>query len=412
MQPLPGLSNLREGRLGAIALRTITPYVAGDHAPHARPAETGLTGDMAERRALSTPMSVSAGFTPSGTSAVRVWLYAVAALIFAMVSLGGATRLTGSGLSITEWQPIIGAVPPLSDAAWHDAFEKYKQIPQYEHVNRGMSLGAFKLIYWWEWTHRFLGRLIGVVFLVPFLYFLASGHLGRPLIWKLSGIFALGGLQGFLGWYMVASGLADRISVSQYRLALHMTLAVAIFGAALWVALSLGAPPRGERPTAPMFRLRAEAAVIAALVLLQVAAGAFVAGLKAGSGWNTWPLMDGAVVPQGLGALSPWWMNLFENALTVQFNHRLLAYAIAVAVGWHLWSLLRSNPDRPTKTSALVLAGAVLAQIVLGIWTLLVHVPIPLALLHQAGAVALFGAALWHWHRLGHSRPVADITPL
>ena len=372
------------------------------------PPETGLTGAvMAQQRAFPAPVGLAA---PT-SKAVRLWLYAVAALIFAMVSLGGATRLTGSGLSITEWQPIIGAVPPLSDAAWHEAFEKYKQIPQYEHVNRGMSLAAFKLIYWWEWTHRFLGRLIGVVFLVPFLYFLASGHLGRALIWKLSGIFALGGLQGFLGWYMVASGLADRVSVSQYRLALHMTLAVAIFGAALWVALSLGAAPRGERPTAPWFPLRVEAATIAALVLLQVAAGAFVAGLKAGSGWNTWPLMDGAVVPQGLGAISPWWANLFENALTVQFNHRLLAYALAAAVAWHLWSLLRSNPNGPLRASGLVLAGAVLAQVLLGIWTLLAHVPIPLALLHQAGAVAVFGVALRHWHRLGHSRPVADITP-
>ena len=177
-----------------------------------------------------------------------------------------------------------------------------------------------------------------------------------------------------------------------------MTLAVAIFGAVLWVALSIGSP-RAER-AARQFRLRAEAAGVAALVLLQVAAGAFVAGLKAGAGWNTWPLMDGALVPQGLGALSPWWANLFENALTVQFNHRLLAYAIAVAVAWHLWSLLRSTSDAAAKMSGLVLTGAVLAQIVLGIWTLIANVPIPLALLHQAGAVAVFGAALWHWHRL------------
>ena len=242
--------HLREGRFGVIAPRSITPYVAGDHAPHSVPPETGLTGAMAERRALSAPVGLSA----PATSSVRVWLYAVAALIFAMVSLGGATRLTGSGLSITEWQPIIGAVPPLSDAAWHDAFEKYKQIPQYEHVNRGMSLAAFKLIYWWEWTHRLLGRLIGVVFLVPFLYFLAMGQLARPLIWKLAGIFALGGLQGFIGWYMVSSGLAERISVSQYRLAVHMTLAVALFGAVLWVALSLG-PARSERAAAPAARI-------------------------------------------------------------------------------------------------------------------------------------------------------------
>jgi heme a synthase len=345
-------------------------------------------------------MSASVGLAAPGTGAVRAWLYVVAALIFLMVSLGGATRLTGSGLSITEWQPIIGTVPPLSDAAWQQAFAKYKQIPQYGLVNPGMSLAAFKLIYWWEWTHRFLGRLIGVVFLVPFLYFLAAGQLTRPLMWRLAGIFALGGLQGFIGWYMVSSGLAERVSVSQYRLALHMTLAVAIFGAVLWVALSLGQTSRRGRAAEPAGWRRAEAAGIAVLVLLQVAAGAFVAGLKAGSGWNTWPLMDGALIPQGLGAVSPWWANLFENALTVQFNHRLLAYAIAAAVGWHLWMLLQQTSDSPARRSVLALGGAVLAQIALGILTLLAHVPIPLALLHQAGAVAVFAAALWHWHRL------------
>jgi cytochrome c oxidase assembly protein subunit 15 len=332
--------------------------------------------------------------------AVRLWLLVVAALIFAMVSLGGATRLTGSGLSITEWQPIMGAVPPLSEAAWLEAFEKYKQIPQYELVNRGMSLGAFKLIYWWEWTHRFLGRLIGVAFLVPFLCFLAIGRLSRPLRWQLGGIFVLGGLQAFIGWYMVSSGLAERISVSQYRLALHMTLAVALFGAVLWVALSLGRTGTVRASAVRFGRLEAAAAGIAGLVLLQVAAGAFVAGLKAGSGWNTWPLMDGALIPRGLGAMSPWWLNPFENALTAQFNHRLIAYAIAAAVLWHLWSLHGAGVASPQRRSAAILAGAVLAQAGLGIWTLLAHVPIPLALLHQAGAVALLGVALWHWHGL------------
>jgi cytochrome c oxidase assembly protein subunit 15 len=326
-----------------------------------------------------------------------VWLFAVAALVFLMVSLGGATRLTGSGLSITEWQPIMGAVPPLSDAAWQEAFEKYRQIPQYEYVNRGMSLSAFKAIYWWEWTHRFLGRLIGAVFLLPFLFFLATGQIARPLMARLAGVFALGGLQGFVGWYMVRSGLADRVDVSQYRLALHLALAVAIFGAILWAALSLS--PHREAP-ASTARQRASAAVIAALVLLQLVAGAFVAGLKAGAGYNTWPLMEGRLIPQGLGAMSPWWVNLFENALTVQFNHRLLAYAIALAVLWHLWSVLRSAPIDSVRISGLALAGAVLAQIGAGIWTLLAHVPIPLALLHQAGAVAVFGVALWHLHGL------------
>jgi cytochrome c oxidase assembly protein subunit 15 len=355
-------------------------------------------GAMAQQRAWSPALGLAA----PGTGLVRAWLFAVAALIFAMVSLGGATRLTGSGLSITEWQPIMGAVPPLSDAGWQEAFEKYKQIPQYKLVNRGMSLGAFKLIYWWEWTHRFLGRLIGVVFALPFLYFLATGRLASSLTWKLAGIFALGGAQGVIGWYMVASGLAERTSVSQYRLALHMTLAVAIFGAVLWVALSL----RQAHPTrvsARPRRLAVAAAAIASLVLLEVAAGAFVAGLRAGSGWNTWPLMDGALIPQGWNALSPWWLNPFENALAVQLNHRLLAYAIAAAVLWHLWSLQRARAGRAALKSGVVLAAAVLAQAALGVWTLLAHVPIPLALLHQSGAVALFGVALWHWHGLRHA---------
>jgi cytochrome c oxidase assembly protein subunit 15 len=329
---------------------------------------------------------------------VRVWLLLVAALVALMVSLGGATRLTGSGLSITEWQPIVGALPPLSEAAWQEAFEKYRRIPQYELVNPGMSLAAFKAIYWWEWTHRFLGRLVGAVFLLPFLYFLAAGRIARPLMGKLAGIFGLGALQGVIGWYMVRSGLVERVDVSQHRLALHLSLAVAIFGALLWVALSLG-PRRGAAPSTAW--QRAGAAAIAALVFLQIVAGAFVAGLKAGAGWNTWPLMEGRLIPEGLGAMSPWWANLFENALTVQFNHRLLAYAIAVAVAWHLWSLLCGAPAA-ARRSGLALAGAAFAQIALGVWTLLAHVPLALALAHQAAAVAVFAAALWHWHRLRH----------
>lgn len=351
---------------------------------------------MAQQRALSPPLgSTAGGFRP-----VRVWLFAVAFLVFLTVSLGGATRLTGSGLSITEWQPIMGAVPPLSDAAWQEAFEKYRRIPQYEYVNRGMSLAAFKAIYWWEWTHRFLGRLIGAVFLLPLLYFLATGRIARPLMLKLAGIFGLGALQGFIGWYMVRSGLAGRLDVSQYRLALHLALAVAIFGALLWVALSLGLRRDAWAATA---RQRAGAAVVVALVFLQIVAGAFVAGLKAGAGWNTWPLMDGRLIPEGLDAMSPWWANLFENALTVQFNHRMLAYAIALAVLWHLWSLRRTAPAGSIGISGLALAGTVLAQIALGIWTLIAHVPIPLALLHQTGAVAVFGVALWHLHELRYA---------
>jgi cytochrome c oxidase assembly protein subunit 15 len=241
---------------------------------------------------------------------------------------------------------------------------------------------------------------VGVVFLLPFLWFLATGRIGRSLLPKLAGIFALGSLQGLIGWYMVRSGLVDRTDVSQHRLALHLSLAAAIFGALLWVALSLG--PRRTAAIASTAWQRIGAATIAALVFLQIVAGAFVAGLKAGFGYNTWPLMDGRLVPRGLDAMSPWWANLFENALTVQFNHRLLAYVIAVAVFWHVWGLMRKASGSAARASGLALAWAVLAQIGLGIWTLLAQVPLALGLAHQALAVVLFGIALWHWHRLRH----------
>ena len=332
------------------------------------------------------------------TDPVRVWLFAVAALVFVMVSVGGATRLTGSGLSITEWRPIMGVVPPLSDAAWQEALEKYRQIPQYRQVNKGMSLEAFKRIFWWEWTHRFLARFVGVAFLLPFLYFLATGRIARALVPRLAGLFALGGLQGAIGWYMVASGLAGRTDVSQYRLALHLSLAVVIFAGLLWTALSLG-PREARRQAVPPFYRRG-AAWIVGLVFLQIVAGAFVAGLKAGNDYNTWPLMDGRFIPQGLGVMSPWWANLFENATTVQFNHRMLAYVLTAVALWHVWSVLSRTDDRLVRASGLAVGGAVLAQVALGIWTLLAQVPLSLGLAHQAGAVTVFGLALWHLHTL------------
>jgi cytochrome c oxidase assembly protein subunit 15 len=338
-----------------------------------------------------------------GTTAVRVWLLTVAALVFLLVSVGGATRLTGSGLSITEWKPIMGIVPPLSEADWHDAFEKYRQIPQYEQVNKGMTLGAFKRIFWWEWTHRFLGRMIGFAFLVPFLALLIAGRIERPLLPRLVGIFALGGLQGFVGWYMVSSGLADRISVSQYRLAVHLGLAILILGALLWVALSLE-DRREERDAAAPGS--GWAAAIAALVFLQILLGALVAGMKAGMGYNTWPLMDGQLIPNGLGVMQPCYLNLFENAMTVQFNHRIVAYVVVLAVAWHAWSTLRGSGDARVKGTAVVLGGATLLQVLLGIWTLLAQVPLSLGLAHQAGAAALFAIATWHLYAVRHTRAV------
>ena len=326
---------------------------------------------------------------------IRVWLLLSAFLVLCMVIVGGATRLTDSGLSITEWQPLLGAIPPLSETDWQAAFEKYRLIPEAQTVNSGMSLAEFKFIYWWEWSHRFLGRFIGLAFFLPLVVFMARRMIEKRLLARLMLIFVLGGLQGALGWYMVASGLVDRVDVSQYRLAAHLTVAVLIFGALLWVALDLDFARQWRNDS--QARL---AVAIVLLLLLQIAAGGFVAGLDAGMGYNTWPLMDGAIVPTGLGVMVPWWKNLFENALTVQFDHRVLAYAVVALVAIQ-WARIRS-------TSALVVLVAGLGQFALGVWTLLAHVPLGAALIHQGGAMVLFAAALWHLHEALSRSPVPD----
>lgn len=318
---------------------------------------------------------------------MRVWLFGMAALVFVMVIVGGATRLTDSGLSITEWQPLLGAIPPFTEAHWLEAFDKYRQIPEYHLVNKGMSLPEFKFIYWWEWSHRFLGRVIGLAFFLPFAYFAATGALSWRTAWRCGALLVLGGLQGALGWYMVASGLVDRVDVSQYRLASHLTLATIIFGAILWVAMGLNV-----RRHAPRGAFEWMALLLVVLVLLQVAMGGFVAGIDAGFGYNTWPLMEGSLVPDGLFAATPWWRNLFENALTVQFAHRTLAYVIVLAVlGYALMVKGRASA---------VLLAAVSLQVVLGIWTLLWAVPLWLGLAHQGGALLVFAACLWNLHRV------------
>ena len=329
---------------------------------------------------------------------VRAWLLGVAALIFCMVIVGGATRLTDSGLSITEWQPLLGAIPPFTEAHWLEAFEKYRQIPEYQLVNKGMSLEDFKFIYWWEWAHRFLGRVIGLAFFLPFAYFAVTGALNLKTALRCGVLFVLGGLQGALGWYMVSSGLVDRVDVSQYRLAAHLTLATVIFGAILWVAFGLGRTRR-----APHGGREWMALLIVALVILQVAAGGFVAGLDAGFGYNTWPLMEGALVPKGLFATEPWWRNMFENAMTVQFNHRLLAYVIAALVAGYAYTV-------QSRGSILVLA-AVALQIVLGIWTLLWSVPLWLGLAHQGGALLVLAAAIWNLHAMLVDKPQGVLRP-
>ena len=325
---------------------------------------------------------------------IRLWLYAVAALIFAMVLVGGATRLTESGLSIVEWKPVTGVLPPLSETAWQAEFDKYKTIPQFQKMNSGMALSEFKTIFWWEWTHRLLGRVIGVAFLLPFLAFLAKGWVEPGLRGRLWFIFGLGALQGAVGWWMVASGLADRVEVSQYRLATHLILACVIFAATLWTAARLSDRPPAEVPP----RVRAGALVLLVLVLIQIYLGALVAGLRAGLIYNTWPLIDGSLIPDTAGLLhaTPAWRNFFENTLTVQFDHRMVAYAIVVLAWLHAIDALVTLRRGPVVTHALALAATVTVQAALGIMTLLYVVPIDLALTHQAVAIVALSLAVVH----------------
>ncbi len=321
---------------------------------------------------------------------VALWLFIMCGLVAAMVLVGGATRLTDSGLSITEWRPVTGAIPPMSEADWLSEFEKYKTIPEYSEVNFGMSLAEFKQIYWWEWGHRLLGRLLGFAFLVPLLFFAATKQLPRPLTIKLFALFVLGGLQGALGWWMVSSGLADRVDVSQYRLAAHLALAVLLFAAMFWLALDLWP----HEKIAASSRVRLGAVLLALGVFAQMILGAFVAGLRAGRTFNTWPLMDGKFFPDGYFTGGVSFNDLFETMAAVQFNHRIGAYLLAAAAVWFYLSARRTAHE---KRARLVLA-AVGLQIVLGIWTVLAATPIGLGLVHQAGALLVLASVLYAAH--------------
>jgi len=328
---------------------------------------------------------------------IRAWLVFVAAMVFAMVIVGGATRLTDSGLSITEWKPLLGAIPPLNEADWLAALDKYRQIPEYQLINKGMSLDEFKFIYWWEWGHRFLGRAIGVAFFVPFVFFWSTGRLHKSQVPRLLLLFVLGGLQGALGWYMVMSGLVERTDVSQYRLSAHLTLATVIFAAIVWTTLGIG---RGKRQPALTATLGWSALALTVLIIAQTALGGFVAGLDAGLSHNTWPLMDGRFVPNGLMAMEPAWRNFFENVLTVQFQHRIIAYVIAFLALVHAARAMSETSPPAVRMSGLAILFAVLAQIGFGIWTLLAHVPITLGLIHQGGALVVLTACIWHLHEV------------
>jgi cytochrome c oxidase assembly protein subunit 15 len=318
--------------------------------------------------------------------AVRVWLYALAALVVLMVAVGGATRLTGSGLSITEWRPVTGAIPPLSEAAWAAEFERYKQIPQYELLNRGMSLPEFKRIYAWEWGHRQLGRLIGLVFFLPLAWFWWRGLVSRRLAPTLLGIGVLGGLQAAVGWIMVASGLEPGMTaVAPVKLALHLVLASLILAALVWVAAGLRPPDE-----AGAARYGRTPLVLVALIVGQIGLGGLVAGSKAGLTYNTWPLMDGSFIPSAavLFSTSPLIENFVDNLALVQVNHRLMAYLVIAVALWHAAA---------TGTAgAVAVAAMALAQAALGVTTLLLAVPLWAGLAHQLLAMLLLVMAVAH----------------
>lgn len=326
--------------------------------------------------------------------AIATWLFSMAAMILVMVSIGGITRLTGSGLSIVEWRPLIGFLPPLSDAEWARVFTLYQTSPQYQEVNAGITLSGFKSIFWWEYVHRLWGRLIGVVFFLPFLWFLLRRQLAWSLAPRLVLLFILGGAQGGLGWYMVQSGLVDIPGVSQYRLAAHLVLALALYAALLWIALQLRLPEPETTPDRRLAGIRTLAKITVVLVTVTILSGAFVAGTDAGFVFNTFPLMEGRLVPDGY-LPRPWFVSPFEDIATIQFHHRVLAIVslgVGLATWWRSrWIVLVPRARRVANGLMIM----VCLQVALGISTLVLVVPVPLAAAHQAGAVLLLTATLW-----------------
>ena len=331
---------------------------------------------------------------PTDNRAIAAWLFTMAAMILVMVSIGGITRLTGSGLSIVEWRPLMGSLPPLSDVEWTRIFSLYQTSPQYQEVNTGITLSGFKAIFWWEWVHRFWGRLIGVVFFLPFLWFLLRRQIGLTLAPRLAFLFVLGGAQGVLGWYMVQSGLVDIPEVSQYRLAAHLVLALALYVALLWTGLQLRHPEPETTPDRRLAGMRAWAVTTLVLVSVTILSGAFVAGTDAGFTYNTFPLMDGALVPAGY-LPQPWYTSPFEDIATIQFHHRVLAIVslcVAIATWWRSRWIVLVQRARRVANGLLIM---VCLQVALGISTLVLAVPVSLAAAHQAGAVLLLTATLW-----------------
>lgn len=351
----------------------------------------------------ATASSQATVAAPRSIRPIAIWLFACCAMIFVMVVLGGVTRLTHSGLSMVEWRPLLGWLPPLTEAAWEQAFAQYKSFPEYQKLNYGMALAEFKVIFWMEYVHRLWGRSIAIVFIIPFLYFLGRGRVPKRLRPHLALMFFLGALQGALGWYMVKSGLVDRPDVSQYRLTAHLGAAFLIYGYILWVALGLLAPAvKGlSGPTA----LRPASLGLVGLVLLTALSGGLVAGLDAGFIYNTFPLMAGRLVPEGLFDQAPAYVNFFENVATVQFVHRVLAVLTFVSVLLFWLRAREAALPRSVRLPIDAFMGLAAVQVALGISTLLLVVPVPLAAAHQAGALMLFSAALWTAHALRRATP-------
>ena len=338
---------------------------------------------------------------------IAVWLFFLCGFVALVLVAGGMTRLTDSGLSITEWKPVTGVIPPLTADEWRSEFLKYQQIPEFRLIKSDMTLDEFKSIFWWEWGHRLLARMAGVMFLLPFLYFWLTGRLARKELPKFVLLFTMGAGQGVLGWYMVMSGLSARVDVSQYRLAAHLGLAFLIYGYSLWLGLSYWREPKrpGQGSSLPG-GFRSLCVLFLAAIFLQILLGALVAGLDAGLTYNTWPLMDGYWLPPGLLTLHPLPLNLFENITMVQFNHRSFAVVLllcSVAIWWKTRHLAK------LQIASSIMLGVILGQFGIGIWTLLSVAPLGLSALHQLGALAVYSVAITLTHMVYH--PVRGTDP-
>ena len=365
----------------------------------------GRDNSIFSLRMLGTLPAINANHTfpaPQHRS-IALWLLTCCGLLAAIVMVGGITRLTHSGLSIVEWRPLMGTFPPLTEQEWLATFDLYKRTPEFRIMNSNMTLDGFKRIFWWEYVHRLLGRIIGLAFLLPLLYFIARKYVDRALGWRLAGIFVLGALQGAMGWYMVQSGLVDNPRVSPLRLTAHLGIAFLIYAAMLTQALALLAPQRGQLDAAQS-RLWRQSVALTLLIFIMVLSGALVAGTRAGRVYNTFPLMGEHVVPPELWALDPWYVNLFSNLATVQFDHRLIAWLLALLVPLFWWRARQAKLPQAARLACDGLLTALAIQIALGVATLLTHVPIALAVAHQVGALLLFTAAFAVNYFLGSAR--------